>query len=281
MHRRLLAGSLVLAVAALLLSLSTETRAQQGKSRLDEILARGYLIVGVASDAPPFGFIDEKGELVGFDIDIARLIAKGIFGEEKKVEFVKQSFAARWANVQTGKIDFGIQLTTIIPDRTLKVAFTRTYIDSGMVMIVKKNSPIKHVADLNNESYTIANLPVPSQIERVKAMFPKAKTVTFDTVSAQFTAVKTGRAEAAQFDAPVAMWYAKQNADLKMLDEWLTPSQNNSIFLRMGDFTWWHVLDTLVGEMRGGSRYAEYKAIHNKWFGMDPPHEKWYIGSRR
>ena len=87
----------------------------QEKSRLDEILARGKVIVGVTSEGPPFGFVDDKGELVGFDIDIARLIAKGLLGDQNKIEFVKQGSAARWPNVQSGKVDFGIQITTIFP----------------------------------------------------------------------------------------------------------------------------------------------------------------------
>ena len=56
--------------------------AAAGRSKLDEVRARGKVIVGVTSEAPPFGFIDEKGELVGFDIDVAKLIAKSIFGDE-------------------------------------------------------------------------------------------------------------------------------------------------------------------------------------------------------
>jgi polar amino acid transport system substrate-binding protein len=47
------------------------TAAAASKSKLDEVRARGKVIVGVTSEAPPFGFIDEKGELVGFDIDVA------------------------------------------------------------------------------------------------------------------------------------------------------------------------------------------------------------------
>src|SRR6476619_846500 len=75
------------------------------KSKLDEVRARGKVIVGVTSEAPPFGFVDEKCELVGFDIDVAKMIAKGIFGDDTKIELMKQGFAARWPNTQNGTID--------------------------------------------------------------------------------------------------------------------------------------------------------------------------------
>ena len=50
-----------------------------------------------------------------------------------------------------------------------------------------------------------------------------------------------------------------------------------AIFLKHGDFTWWHWLDTAVGEMRSGSYYGEYSEIYQKWFGKNPPPQKFYL----
>jgi polar amino acid transport system substrate-binding protein len=246
--------------------------AATGKSKLDEVRARGKVIVGVTSEAPPFGFIDDKGELVGFDIDVAKLIAKGIFGgDDTKIELFKQGFAARWPNTQNGTIDFGIMVTTVYADRALQVAFTRPYIDSGIVVVVKKDSPIKSIADLNTAENTVAHLTAPVQEERGKRLYPNAKFLTFDAISAQFNAVKLGRATAAQLDAPVALYYVKDNPDIRILDEWLTDVTGNGIFLRPDDFKWWLFLDTVVAEMQGGSLYSPYKALYKKWFGKEPP----------
>ena len=55
------------------------------------------------------------------------------------------------------------------------------------------------------------------------------------------------------------------------------PPTNNAIFLKLGDFKWWQVLDTLVGEMTGGSLFPEYSAIYEKWFGTKPLHSKYYV----
>lgn len=265
-----------LAAAAMLLAGPAQA---QEKSRLDEIMARGKVLVGVSSEAPPFGFIDEKGELVGFDIDIAKLIAKSIFKDDspKRIEFVKQGFAARWPNVESGAVDFGIQVTTILPDRLMRVNFTRPYIDSGIVLLVRKNAPFKALKDLDDPKYTTAVLTNPQQAERAKQHFPKAKMLVFDSVAAEVTALKTNRADAAQLDTPVARWYVKQNPELRILEEPLMPPTNNAIFLKHGDFKLWSVLDTLVGEMTGGSLYPEYAAIYEKWFGEKPLHGKYYV----
>lgn len=268
---RILLAAFVFAAMPILASHAAE------QSKLDEVLQRGKVIVGVTSESPPFGFIDQSGNLVGFDIDIAKLVARSLFGGKENIEFVKEGFAARWANVQTGKIDFGIQVTTVYPDRMLKVAFTRGYIDSGIVMVVKKDSPIQKITDLNDPKYTVAHLTAPIQAKRAEMYYPKAHTITFDNIAAQFTAVVTGRADAAQLDTPIAMYYAKDHKDIRVLKQSLTDPTNNAIFLRQGDFKWWLVLDSMVAEMRGGSLFSEYSKIYEKWFGAKPHHMKYYV----
>ena len=247
------------------------------ESTLDTVLKRGKVIVGVTSESPPFGFISDQGELVGFDIDIAKLIANKLFGEDGHIEFLKQGFAARWANANSGKIDFGIQITTVHSQRPTKVAFTRSYVDSGIVLVSKKGSGINKIADANKSNFTVANLTVPAQEDRAKRLFPKAKLIVFDSTAAQFNAVRTGRANAAQLDEPIARWYASQHDDVLVTEDWITPPTNNAVFTKLGDFTWWLVLDTYVNELRNGSLYPEYAEIYKKWFGERPPHTKFWI----
>ena len=63
----------------------------QADGKLQEVLSRGKLVVGTGSTNPPWGFQDKAGKLAGFDIDLARIIAKGLFNDPGKVEFVTQS----------------------------------------------------------------------------------------------------------------------------------------------------------------------------------------------
>ena len=265
----------VLFASLILFAMASLVSAEE--STLDKVLKRGKVIVGVSSEAPPFGFIDDNGELVGFDIDIAKLIANKIFGEDGHIEFLKQGFAARWANANSGKIDFGIQITTVHSQRPTKVAFTRSYVDSGIVLVSKKGSGINKIADANKSNITVANLTVPAQEERAKRLFPKAKLTVFDSTSAQFNAVRTGRANAAQLDEPIARWYVSQHDDVQVTEDWITPPTNNAVFTKLGDFTWWLVLDTYVNELRNGSLYPQYAEIYKKWFGTRPPHTKFWI----
>ena len=264
--------------ACTLMSFCVAPAIAQEKSRLQTVIERGKLVVATFSTAPPFCFTDEKGQLVGFDIDVARLLATALFKDPNKVEFVVVTAEGRWPAIDSGRVDMGIATTTIYPDRALRVAFTRPYVDTGVAVLVRKDSGMKSLADFNQEKFTIANLNNPQQADRVKRFIPKAKMGTYDTPAAQVLAVRSGRAHGAQLDMPVADWYAVNNKDeFVVLPELMGFSQNNAIFMKHGDFTWWHWLDTAVGEMRTGSYYGEYSDIYQKWFGKKPPPQKFYI----
>lgn len=272
-----LAAILAILLCASMTLFAATTMAQE-KSRLQTVLDRGRLIVATFSTAPPFCYTDEKGQLVGFDIDVARLLATALFRDPTKVEFVVVTAEGRWPAVESGRADMGIATTTIYPDRAIRVAFTRPYVDTGVAVLVRKDSNIKSLSDFNQDKFTIADLNNPQQADRAKRFIPKAKVGTYDTPAAQVLAVRSGRANGAQLDIPVADWYAGNNKDeFEVLPELMGYSQNNAIFVKQGDFAWWLWLDTVVGEMRSGSYYGEYSDIYQKWFGKKPPPQKFYI----
>ncbi len=266
------------ALAVLVLLLAVTPAVAEEKSRLDVVLERGKLIVVTMSTAPPFAFNDDKGQLVGFDIDIARLLATALFKDPSKVEFVVVTAEGRWPAIESGRADMGVGGTTVYPDRALRVAFTRGFIDSGVSVLVSKKSGIKSVADLNQDKHTIANLNNPQMADRAKRFFPKTKVLTFDTPSGQFLAVRSGRANALQIDTPTADYFASQSKDdFEVLPGLLGASQNNAIYLKPGDFKWWLWLDTAVSELRTGSWYPQYGEAYQKWFGKSPPPQKFYL----
>src|SRR6476620_8907109 len=227
-----------LGIAMLLLTSVVPLHAQES-SRLDEVLQRGTLIVVSLATVPPFAFKDDKGDLVGFDIDVARLAANALFRDPNKIEFVIVTSDGRWPAIESGRADMGIGGTTVYPDRAIRVAFTRGFIDSGISIMVAKSAGIKSLQDLNQEKYTVANLNNPQMADRAAAAFPKAKIITFDTPSGEFLAATSAK-------------------DFEVLPTLLTASQNNAIYLKPGDFKWWLWLDTFVSELRTGSLYPKY-----------------------
>jgi polar amino acid transport system substrate-binding protein len=268
----------LVAVIVGLLALAATPSGAQEKSRLDMVVERGKLIVVTMSTAPPFAFTDDKGQLTGFDIDIVRLLATALFKDPNKVEFVVVTAEGRWPAIESGRADMGVGGTTVYPDRALRVGFTRAFIDSGISIMVSKKAGIKSLKDLDQDKYTVANLNNPQMADRAKLFFPKAKLLVFDTPSAQFLAVRSGRAQALQIDTPTADYFAAQSKDeFDVLPQLLTASQNNAIYLKPGDFKWWQWLDTAVSELRSGSWYPQYSEVYRKWFGKNPPAQKFYL----
>jgi polar amino acid transport system substrate-binding protein len=270
------ASALLLGLIGITVSGIAAAQAPGATSRLDEIVKRDKLIVATFSTAPPFCYTDEAGKLVGFDIDIAKFIAKSLLGDDKKIEFVTVTSEGRWPAVNSGRADIGIATTTVYPDRALRVAFTRPYIDSGISILVRDDTNVTNLAGLNNAKFTLANLSNPQMADRAKRFLPNVKLLTFDTPAALFTAVKSGQAQAMQMDTPVVNWYAANNKDMKVLPENLAVVQGNAIFMKPGDFALWLWMDTVVQEMTAGSRYTEYTEIYKKWFGTNPPPQRFY-----
>jgi polar amino acid transport system substrate-binding protein len=271
----ILIGALVFYLAAA----STAPPASAQESQLDVVLKREKLIVGTYSTSPPLAFVDDSGNLVGLEIDLAHAIAKDLLGDPNKVEFVVLQSDGRFPAVLSGKIDFGLCSTTITGDRAVRIAFTRPYLDTGGSIIARKDAGIKTVQELNNSKFTYAILNVPPAIARAKEVLPNVTQLLLDSPSALFLAVKTGRATAFAIDKPIADYYEAENQDLVRLDTTGTPFayvSNDSIFLKPGDFKWWLFLDTWVGELRGGSRYDQYVAWYRKWMKKDPPPQRFY-----
>src|SRR6266446_10700548 len=118
------------------------------ESLLRTVLTRGKLIVGTGSTKPPWHFEDDKGQLTGMDIAMARILSKGLFDDVNKVEFVKQDPAARIPNITTGKVDVVIQFMTVSPARAQLVAFSRPYYVEGAALMTSPKSKWQKYADL-------------------------------------------------------------------------------------------------------------------------------------
>src|SRR5258708_25705124 len=229
----------LLSLTVLLLAAWPGAAAQAQESQLDVVLKRDKLIVATYSTSPPLAYIDEAGKLVGFEIDVAREIAKELRGAPNKVEFVGVQSDGRFPAALPGKVDFGLCSTTITGDRAVRIAFTRPYLDTGGSVIARKDAGIKTVKELNDAKFTYAILNVPPAIARAKAVLPNVKQLLLDSPSALFLAVKTGRATAFSIDKPIADFYEAENQDLVRLDTADTPFAHvlqGPIFLQPGDF---------------------------------------------
>jgi polar amino acid transport system substrate-binding protein len=135
-------------------------------STMAKIAARGRLIAGVDQNSYRFGFRDPgTGELTGFDVDVAREVARAIFGDPNKVQFRATNSASRIPSLQSNAVDIVVQTMTINCTRLTQVAFSTEYFTAGQRILVTRGSGLNSIADLRGKkvcsaagSTSIANL---------------------------------------------------------------------------------------------------------------------------
>ena len=119
------------------------------KNDYKTIKKRGYIVVGVRSDTRPFGFRDLDGRFQGFDIDLARAIAKHILADPNAVEFIPVTASDRISTLNSGKIDMLIATFSVTDLRRYVVDFSKPYYMAGQAILVRNDDEISSVKQLN------------------------------------------------------------------------------------------------------------------------------------
>lgn len=249
--------------------------AEPGKSLLDEVLARGYVTVGTGSTNAPFHFQDEKGELTGFDIDIAKGIARGLFNDESKVKFIDQGADARIANLLTNKVDITCQFMTVTPGRAQQVEFTIPYFTQTTGLLLLKDGKYKNFDELKKagSSLTVSALQNVFTEEIIHRALPEAKVDQYESQDATTQALNAGRVDVAAIDSSNVRWLIKQQPE-RYADAGYTWAPNSfACAVRKGDQVWLNFLNTTLHEMMVGFEFDYYAASFDKWFGitLTPP----------
>lgn len=112
---------------------------------LDKIISDKKLVVGVLDAWPPFGSVDENGQLVGYDVDVAKLAGKYLGAD---VEFVHLSFPNAIPYLLTQKIDVIFAMLGISPERAKQIAYTEPYSDIDISIMAAKGTKIEKPEDL-------------------------------------------------------------------------------------------------------------------------------------
>ena len=267
-----LAGGVVAAAAAAVEPARAYAQAA-GESLLRTVLDRGHLIVGTGSTNAPWHFEDEKGELVGMDIAMARILAKGLFDDESKVEFVREDPAARIPNIATGKVDIVIQFMTVTPQRAQQVAFSRPYYLEGAALLTKPGSK-RQKFDALQQGGGDTKVSVLQNVDAdqlVHDALPQAQVVQIDTQANVIQALEAGRVDAAAVDLSTVWWLSKRQPD-KYADagkHWY--SMLYSAAMRQGDPDWLHFVDTTFNVAMFGHQNAIFDKAVQDFFGLQPP----------
>lgn len=118
---------------------------------------RGVLKVGVKVDVPKFGYKDPAtGKIDGLEIDLARALAQKILNDPTKIELVPVTAKTRGPLLDNGEVDMVIATFTITDERKQSYNFSEPYFTDGVALMVKKNSGIQSLKDLNGKKIGVA-----------------------------------------------------------------------------------------------------------------------------
>jgi putative glutamine transport system substrate-binding protein len=183
----------------------------EATSTLDAVKKRDKLIAGVRYDANLFGLKDPStGKVEGFDIDIAKAIAKDILGDENKIELKEVTSKTRIPMLEKGDIDIIVATMTINEERKKQVNFSDVYFNAGQSLLVKKGSEIKSVADLTKGKKVLA-VKGSTSAKNIKEKAPEAEVLEFENYAEAFTALKSGKGDALTTDNAILMGMAAQD----------------------------------------------------------------------
>lgn len=141
------AGLLValLAAGAMVFAGGSKESKSSGDQSLNKVLEAKRFVLGLDDSFPPMGFRNEKNEIVGFDIDVAREVCNRL-----GVDLVPQpiDWNSKEQELNTGKIDCIWNGFTITDERKANMEFSDPYVNNAQVVVVKADSPVKTLADL-------------------------------------------------------------------------------------------------------------------------------------
>lgn len=165
------------------------------KSVYDQVKERGVLRAAIKSDAPIFGFINDKGEHVGFEVDLMADIARRL---GVKLEVSKVSSSTRIPMLTSGRVDIIAATMTHYRKREEVVDFSIGYIRGPMTILVRKNSGIKTLADMKGKT---AGFSVGSAaLKDFQKVQPNAQVKTFQGLPETFLALQQGLVDAMPTD---------------------------------------------------------------------------------
>lgn len=180
------------------------------------IRKRGRLVAGVDQSTNLFSFRDPvSGELQGFDVDIAREVARDLVGSPDAVEFRLLTSPERISALQDGRVDIVIKAMTITCARAEQIAFSTVYFDASQRLLVPKDSPIRGPADLAGKR--VCSQVDTTSLATVSRVAPSAILLAVRNWDDCLVALQQGQADAVSTDNSILAGMAVQDPGVHLV----------------------------------------------------------------
>jgi len=253
-QRRLIAGFAMLLAAAGFVSLPVTA------GTIDDIKAKGKIVIGIQAANPPWGFVDAAtGNADGIDADMGKAFAREL---GVKAEFVGLEVANRIPALTAGRVDVLFATMAMLPDRAKAVQYSKPYVANSIYLVAPKSTPIKADADMGK--YTIGVPRSSTQDTDVTKHAPQGTNILrFDNDAATIQALLSGQVQAVGGNA----FYAKRLNEAKP-DTFENKLEFTQLFngacSRLGDKEMNAALNTFIDKIKANGELAK---IQQKWMG--------------
>jgi len=228
-------------------------------STLDDIKARGTIIIGTDATYPPMEYYDEAGNMIGFDIDLGNAIAE-VLGV--KAEFIDTAWDGIFPALDAKKFDIIMSSTSITEERLKSKDMSDPYYKTSQAIAVRKDDDsIKGPDDLIGKVVavqigTTGDFAV-SEIEGIK------ESKRFDTTDKAYIEVLNKRADAVVNDLSEVSFRMSILPDMKIAATFKEGEENYGITMRKGETELLKAINEALAQLRESGKYQE---IYNKWF---------------
>ncbi|MDV5051103.1 transporter substrate-binding domain-containing protein [Vibrio sp. T13N] len=229
-----LLGLAITALLGLAIAMPTIAKEEAATPNVDQIKERGTLRVGMSTFVP-WAMRNKQGELIGFEIDVAKRLAED---SGLKVEFVPTAWDGIIPALLAKKFDVIIGGMSVTPERSKSVLFTEPYSHSGVQVAANKKlaSGFSEFSDFDSRRVKIAARRGAFTVQVARETFPKAKILQFDDDAQAFQEVLNGNAHAVIASSPKPEHETVKHSDKLFLPFSERLSKGNEAFaVRLGE----------------------------------------------
>ena len=238
--------------------------AEERRSTLDEVRERGSVRIGTRADNPPHSSIAPDGRLQGFDVDIARAVARHLGA---RPQIVRVDELTRVTFLKSRKIDMAVASINHTLDRDREVDFSKTYFFSHQSFLVREGA-VTSLRQLRGRrvgasrgSSAIGNYRAYLRREGYRG---DPRIVEFGNKQAAVRAVRSGAIAGYTEDSEVLAAFARRNPGLTVLLDERTAPKHDGIAVRENDSRF---LDAVNVALQRVATSGEYDRIYDRWFG--------------
>jgi ABC-type amino acid transport substrate-binding protein len=248
---------------------SAQSPAFPPDSAMAKIAKRGRLVAAVKNDLPLFGYLDPKtSEYTGFEVDVAREIARALLGDPSKIEFKAASTRTRIPMVKEDVVDLALATITMTPERAKEVDFSEVYFVTGPAMGVMKDSPQpgRKLEDYAGKTIAVTKGSVYEKI--VKERVPAIKVVQIETHAEILQALQTKRIDGVVTDETNLQSMARHDPNLVVSVPPFEPYSKYGAAIRQGRPEFVKFVNGVIQQMKTSGKW---KDIYTRNIGTAAP----------